>query len=148
MNDAYKANNKPEKGGMPGVYKHPFVSEELHATSFPQADALLRQGWVWDRELPKHEAITETPRVAPNAVADLAAAQARVAELEALVASGKAQAKENVKTENDENKQAAKETLEREQARKEQEEARTKSDEKVAEAHKALGHSNDQKGGK
>jgi hypothetical protein len=141
--DAYKKNNRPEKGGMPGVYTHPFVNDELHATSFPQADALIRQGWVYDRELPKASELAKVNAVAPTAVSDLAAAQARVAELESLVASGKAQVKENAKTENEENKQAAKDTLDREQARKEQEAARTKSDEKVAEANKTL---NEQKG--
>jgi hypothetical protein len=51
--DAYKKHNKPESGAQPGVYKHPDTKDELHITSFPAADAVVRQGWEYDRPLPK-----------------------------------------------------------------------------------------------
>lgn len=63
--DAYAKHNKPESGAKPGVYKHPDTSEELHAASFPAADAFVRQGWVYDRELPKRDT-KETPNPAPG----------------------------------------------------------------------------------
>lgn len=47
--DAYKKNNKPEQGAKPGIYKHELSSEELEVATFPAADALVRQGWVFDR---------------------------------------------------------------------------------------------------
>lgn len=53
--DAYAKHNKPEKGQRPGVYKHPETNQELHAESFPAADAYVRQGWVYDRPLPKRD---------------------------------------------------------------------------------------------
>lgn len=53
--DAYKKHNQPERGAAVGVYKHPDSKEELHAASFTQADAFVRQGWVYDRELPKRD---------------------------------------------------------------------------------------------
>ena len=58
--DAYKKHNKPESGAQPGVYKHPDSSEELHAASFTQADAFVRQGWVYDRPLPKRDTKEQT----------------------------------------------------------------------------------------
>lgn len=51
--DAHKKYNKPEKGATPGVYKHPDTKDELHITTFPAADAVVRQGWAYDRPLPK-----------------------------------------------------------------------------------------------
>lgn len=53
--EAYKKNNKPENGARIGVYKHPETNDEIHAQSFPIADAVVRQGWVFDRPLPKPE---------------------------------------------------------------------------------------------
>lgn len=54
--DAYKKHNKPETGAQPGVYKHPDVpGEELHPTNFAAADAVVRQGWVYDRPLPQRD---------------------------------------------------------------------------------------------
>lgn len=53
--EAYQKHNKPETGAKPGVYKHPDSNEELHATNFTAADAFVRQGWEYDRELPKRE---------------------------------------------------------------------------------------------
>jgi len=47
--DAYKKNNKPEGGAQPGIYKHELSNEELEVTTFPAADALVRQGWEFDR---------------------------------------------------------------------------------------------------
>lgn len=136
--DAKKLHNKPERGGEPGVYGHPMTNDKLHATSFPQADALLRQGWVWESELPKHEELTESPNVSVNAAADVADLKARLAAAEDALARASVQAKANRSAEDAENKQTAQDTLDREQARKEQEEARTKSEEKVAEANKTL----------
>lgn len=51
--EAYAKHNKPESGAQPGIYKHANSQEELHAASFPAADAFVRQGWVYDRPLPK-----------------------------------------------------------------------------------------------
>jgi hypothetical protein len=65
-NDAYAKHNKPEVGAKPGVYKHPDSAEELHAASFTQADAYVRQGWVYDRELPKRDTKAEEPIPAPG----------------------------------------------------------------------------------
>jgi hypothetical protein len=143
--DAYKKNNKTERGGQPGVYGHPLSAEKLYATSFPQADALMRQGWVYESELPKNEQVTETPTVSVNTAGEVADLRARLASAESALEAAKAQAKENQKTENEENTQAAKDTLDREQARKEQDKARNKSEAKVSEANKTL-NSNTQKG--
>jgi hypothetical protein len=52
-NEAYKKHNKPETGEPIGVYKHPDTNDELHITTFPAADAVVRQNWVYDRPLPK-----------------------------------------------------------------------------------------------
>jgi len=62
--DAYKKYNRPESGHGVGVYKHPDTKEELWASSHPQADAMVRQGWVYDRPLP---AANERRKVAPSA---------------------------------------------------------------------------------
>jgi hypothetical protein len=53
--DAYQKHNKPESGAKPGVYKHKETEEELQASSFPAADAFVRQGWVFDRPLPPRD---------------------------------------------------------------------------------------------
>lgn len=53
--EARKKHTKPETGAAPGVYKHPDTKDELHASSFTQADAFVRQGWEYDRPLPKLE---------------------------------------------------------------------------------------------
>lgn len=50
--EAYKKNNRPETGAKPGIYKHPEVKEELEVSEFAAADALTRQGWVFDRDAP------------------------------------------------------------------------------------------------
>lgn len=66
--DAYKEHNKPETGAKPGVYKHENTKEELHASSFPAADAMVRQGWVYDRPLPARDTAPNgpTPGTATN----------------------------------------------------------------------------------
>jgi hypothetical protein len=51
--EAKKKYNKPETGEAIGVYKHPNTKDELHITTFPAADAVVRQGWEYDRPLPK-----------------------------------------------------------------------------------------------
>lgn len=53
--DAYAKHNKPESGAKPGVYKHPNTNETLAASSFPAADAFVRQGWVYSGPLPKRD---------------------------------------------------------------------------------------------
>lgn len=53
--EAYAKYNKPEDGARPGVYVHPDTKDELVADSFPAADAVVRQGWIFDRPLPKGE---------------------------------------------------------------------------------------------
>jgi hypothetical protein len=137
--DAYKKNNNPEKGGQLGVYKHPMRGdEELHATSFPIADAMLRQGWYWAGELPKSEQPSTVNNVQPNAFAEIQDLEARLADAKSRAGVSVAQSKENAKTESDENKRAAEETLERENARQAQEEQRNKSQEKVEQANKQL----------
>ncbi len=49
--EAYAKYNKPEVGGKMGVYRAP-NGEELWAENGPSADAMLRQGFVFVRELP------------------------------------------------------------------------------------------------
>lgn len=79
--DAYKKHNIPETGANPGVYKHPDTKDELHVTTFPAADAVVRQGWVYDRPLPKREIAKGTPGV--KAEVDEQNAAAEAAELQA-----------------------------------------------------------------
>lgn len=50
--DAYAQHNKPEKGAKPGIYRHPDTDKTLEVSEFPAADALVRQGWVFDRPAP------------------------------------------------------------------------------------------------
>lgn len=138
MEEAKKLHNKPEKGGMPGVYSHPMTSSKLHATGFPQADALLRQGWEWESELPKHEELNEAPVVNVNAAAEVADLKARLAAAETALAGASTQAKLNAANEAAHNRSEATDTLERENARKELASLVNKSDEKVAEASKTL----------
>lgn len=57
--EAYAKHNKPEKGSKTGVYKHPDTKEELWCSSHPAADAVVRQGWVYDRPLPASEELRE-----------------------------------------------------------------------------------------
>lgn len=145
--DAKRKHNKPEKGGQPGVYKHPLVKEELHATSFPQADALIRQGWVYDRELPKHEEVQEagvdtSTDVNANAVAQVKDLQAQLDAANAALKSARAQVRANKKSEEAANKAEANATLDRQESQKEQDAARSKSDEKIEEANKELGKDN------
>lgn len=49
--NAYALNNQPEKGNQPGIYQHPDSEETLEVTEFPQADALVRQGWKFKSAL-------------------------------------------------------------------------------------------------
>lgn len=65
--EAYAKNNKPENGSKVGVYKHEATSEELWASSFPQADALVRQGWVYSRPLPSAEELRQADLKASRA---------------------------------------------------------------------------------
>lgn len=102
--DAYKKHNKPEDGGKAGVYEHPNVpSEILEVREFSQADALLRQGWVYKGPLPSRVEIAERRA---KMLADQAAEakksegnpelQAANAELAAAKAEEKAAGKESV----------------------------------------------------
>ncbi len=138
--EAYKKNNKPETGGQPGVYKHPNTSSELHVTSFPQADALLRQGWYYDRELPKGESVQEA---GAGNQAEVLPTQQDVERLEAELAATKATLKaeraKNTRAENAANKKEAEDIVERQTAQAQQDEARNKTQAKIDEANKQLG---------
>ena len=57
--EAYKKHNKPEHGAPTGIYKHPETHEELWCSSHPAADAVVRQGWEYDRPLPDNKELRE-----------------------------------------------------------------------------------------
>jgi|ERR1044072_5257173 hypothetical protein len=139
--EAYKKHNRPERGGQPGVYKHPLTGTELHATSFPMADAFIRQGWEYDRELPKDEPVKEAGApsatdVAPNAGADVEALRAQLAAAEKERDELRAQAEANKEAEAKLSAQSNEDTVKRTRKQRELNEATTKTDEKEAEAEK------------
>jgi hypothetical protein len=136
--DAKRKNNKPERGGQPGIYGHPLTDEKLHATSFPQADAMLRQGWTWEGELPKSSQLNTAPTVNVMAANDVADLKAKLAAAESALADAQAQVKDNKSTETEENRREAADTLERQASQARQDEARTMNEAKRVEARETL----------
>lgn len=82
--NAYKKNNKPEDGGKIGVYKHVESGETLPAESFAQADAFIRQGWVYEGPLPSRLEVAERDKKALEDQISAAKQSSGNAQLDAL----------------------------------------------------------------
>ena len=97
MNDpeVLKKYNKQESGSGIGVYKFPGNDEELWCTSHPQADAAVRQGWVFARALPTTQEISalHTSKDAKENEAKEKASQNHVAETGRVVGESQGTAK-------------------------------------------------------
>lgn len=94
--EAYAKHNKPENGAKIGVYKHPATKEELWCQTHPYADAVVRQGWVYDRPLPSAEnrrELTKSDQPKAPSVEEVKQMRADMAELKQLRAEKAAREK-------------------------------------------------------